>query len=615
MKVKVSIISKDNNYTISSTEKFPSFIAYSMDFYGFKNHSEKESLYEINNEKIDIRKVIEFFKEHEIETVLCDQTKKFINLAKEKEYEFIKNINFLNEIKNNPAGQDFNDFCNFTETLNRKLKDHQKKSAYHLYKSKNAANLSVPGSGKTSVVLTYYEKLKNEKKVDALFIIGPKSCFNSWEDEFQDTLGRHSNLTILGPVLEKRMAIYHSLLRSELYVCHFQIVSSDIERLKKLFTHYKFLLVIDEAHYIKKIDGKWSKAALELSDYSKHKVILTGTPMPNAFKDYFNYLDFLYGKNEIISKKEKSQIELYMSEGKKEEAIILLKEKISPFYKRVTKKNLNLSKQNFKVILIKMNPIENQIYQAILTRIRFFEKNNFIKNIELIQNIHKARTIRLMQACSYVKALLKAIPEEYDIVSEEENLVADIDLQKLISTYDTYEKPAKLIKLKSLVKDLVSSKKKVLIWSTHLASIDLIFNEIRSENINIKQITGNIEDDERKIITRDFNNPNSTLQVIIATPQSSSESISLHKDCQNAIYYDLNFNAAQFLQSLDRIHRVGGSEEKEVNYYFLHYENSIDTKIYKRVFEKADLQMQVIEDDNLIFSLPDEDENYQELYM
>ena len=103
-----------------------------MDFYGFKNHSEKESLYEINNEKIDIRKVIEFFKEHEIETVLCDQTKKFINLAKEKEYEFIKNINFLNEIKNNPAGKDFNDFCNFTETLNRKLKDITEYNYRHL---------------------------------------------------------------------------------------------------------------------------------------------------------------------------------------------------------------------------------------------------------------------------------------------------------------------------------------------------------------------------------------------------------------------------------------------------------------------------------------------------
>ena len=184
-----------------------------------------------------------------------------------------------------------------------------------------------------------------------------------------------------------------------------------------------------------------------------------------------------------------------------------------------------------------------------------------------------------------------------------ENLVDDIDLQKLIRTYDENEKPAKLLKLKHLVKELVSNKKKVLIWSTHRATIDLVFNELKIERINIKQITGSTEDDERKIIKKEFNNPSSALQAIIATPQSSAESISLHKDCQNAIYYDLNFNAAQFIQSLDRIHRVGGSEEKEVNYNFLHYEDSIDIKIYKRVFEKADLQMQVIEDDSSIFSI------------
>lgn len=321
MKVKASINLKENNYIVSSEDKFPSFVKYSIDFYGFKNQEGNENVYEINNEKIDIRKIIEFFKEHEIEVSLCDKTKEIINIIKEKEIAFSKNINFLNQIKNNPSGQDYDNFCNFTETLNRKLKDHQKESAYHLYKSKNAANLSVPGSGKTSVVLAYYEKLKEEKKVDAIFVIGPKSCFYSWEDEFKDTLGRESNLTVLGPILEKRMATYHSLLKNELYVCHFQIVASDIEYLKKFFSHNKFLLVIDEAHYIKKIDGKWSNAALELSNYCKHKVILTGTPMPNAFRDYFNYVDFLYGKDEIISKKEKSQIELYMSDGKKEEAI------------------------------------------------------------------------------------------------------------------------------------------------------------------------------------------------------------------------------------------------------------------------------------------------------
>ena len=119
---------------------------------------------------------------------------------------------------------------------------------------------------------------------------------------------------------------------------------------------------------------------------------------------------------------------------------------------------------------------------------------------------------------------------------------------------------------------------------------------------------------ERKKIQIEFNNPSSALQAIIATPQSCSESISLHKDCQNAIYYDINYNAAEFLQSLDRIHRVGGSETKPVYYNFLHYQNTVDIKVYNKVFEKANRQMKVIENDNLIFSIPDDDEDYEELY-
>ena len=616
MKLKASIVLNNNKFSITSEKKFPDFIEYTIGFYGFKNKDGSNTIFETSSEKIDIRNIKIFLEENEIDLSLCDKTLKSISKLEESELSFEKNIKFLNNIKDNPSGQDYDDFCTFAETLNRKLEKHQKESAYHLYNSTSAANLSVPGSGKTSVVLAYYEKLKKEKKVDAIFVIGPKSCFHTWKDEFKITLGRDSNLKILGPVLEKRMATYHSLLKNELYACHFGTIARDIEHLKKFFSYSKFLLVIDEAHYIKKIDGIWSNAALDLSPFSKHKVILTGTPMPNAFRDYFNYVDFLYGKDEIISKEEKSQIEFYMDEGKKDEAILLLKEKIYPFYKRITKKDLNLSKQNFlNPVLIKMNPIENDIHQAILTRIRYFEKNNFIKNIEFMQNIHKARTIRLMQACSYVKPLLNAIPAEYNIPKEKENLLTDIDLRKMIETYDEKEKPAKLLKLKSLVKNLILNKKKVLIWTTHIGSMKLIFNEMRSENINIKMLFGETDDDEKEIIKKEFNNPSSSLQAIVATPQSSAESISLHKDCQNAIYYDLNFNAAQFVQSLDRIHRVGGSEEKEVNYTFLQYEESIDVKIYKRVFEKADLQMQVIEDDNLIFSLPDEDENYQDLYM
>ena len=64
---------------------------------------------------------------------------------------------------------------------------------------------------------------------------------------------------------------------------------------------------------------------------------------------------------------------------------------------------------------------------------------------------------------------------------------------------------------------------------------------------------------------------------------------------------------------MDRIHRVGGSETKPVFYDFLQYENTIDENIYKRVFEKANRQMKVIEEDNLIFDINQED-NIESLY-
>ena len=54
-----------------------------------------------------------------------------------------------------------------------------------------------------------------------------------------------------------------------------------------------------------------------------------------------------------------------------DDATRLINSKIYPFYTRVTKKELKLSKPNFlKPYKIKMNPIENKIHTAIITKIK-----------------------------------------------------------------------------------------------------------------------------------------------------------------------------------------------------------------------------------------------------
>ena len=603
---------KDKKFSLITEEKLPTTTKLQIKFFGFNPKDESNFNFESKKNDINIEELIKFFKDNSYSYTLCDNTQKILNDKSEKDISFKEKIKKLEEIRDNPNNENFLNFYKKIDFLQRELKDHQKKSLFHLFNSDCAANFSVPGSGKTSVVLAFYEYLKLQNKIDSIFLIGPKNCYLSWKREFKLNLNRDPKLKILDENKIIRKKIYEGGSRSEIFACHFSTVSNDLSYLKEFFLTKKFLLVIDEAHNIKKIGGLWSRSILELRYLSKYKIILTGTPMPQDFKDFYNYFDFLYPDYEIINSRQKAQIEVFIENKNFDQAADLINEKIYPFYTRVTKKQLGLSKPNFiKPYLVKMNPIEDKIHKAIITKIKFYSKSDYLKNIELIKKIQRARMIRLRQTCSYVKNLITAIPP--DLRSGDENLLDDQNLQNLIAKYDLNEKPAKIEHLKKICQSLIKKNEKILIWSTHLKTINLIYKELEKDGINVKVITGKTKLDERESISDEFNNELSSLNVLVAIPQACSESISLHKACHNAVYYDMNYNTSEFLQSLDRIHRVGGSEKTPVYYHFLHYENSIDTKVYERVFEKANRQMQVIESDNLTFSHP-EDEDWDNLY-
>jgi hypothetical protein len=57
--------------------------------------------------------------------------------------------------------------------------------------------------------------------------------------------------------------------------------------------------------------------------------------------------------------------------------------------------------------------------------------------------------------------------------------------------------------------------------------------------------------------------------VLVTNPASTSESISLHQSCHNAIYLDRTYDCALFLQSIDRIHRLGLPPEQSVEIHIV----------------------------------------------
>ena len=58
------------------------------------------------------------------------------------------------------------------------------------------------------------------------------------------------------------------------------------------------------------------------------------------------------------------------------------------------------------------------------------------------------------------------------------------------------------------------------------------------------------------------------------------------KVCSNAIYLERNYNGAQFMQSMDRIHRLGMKQDTKVVYHCIIGKRTIDEKIDERLWEK-----------------------------
>jgi SNF2 family DNA or RNA helicase len=199
------------------------------------------------------------------------------------------------------------------------------------------------------------------------------------------------------------------------------------------------------------------------------------------------------------------------------------------------------------------------------------------------------------------------------VVSEySEDLIAGrLSLADTVRHYDELESPAKLEILLRLVKDLRKQDEKVVVWSNFVETLKLICGRLRAAGHGVHLIYGAIptefstSDDEltREKMIADFVSRSSGIDVLVANPAACAESISLHKECSHAIYYDLSYNCGQYLQSTDRIHRVGGSENKIAHYHFLQYVDTIEKDILRNIKRKAANMSAVIDQDYPIYSL------------
>lgn len=532
-------------------------------------------------------------------------------LEEEKFDEFAEKARLIRD--NHCDKAEFQDFVDsVSKNLpNRSLYELQLLSAYHLAFSQNACNFSVPGAGKTSVVYGAFAYLSNlspdnKKYVDKLLIISPLSAFGPWELEYEECFGEKPSTKRLNgkvPVEEKKQYLY-SLTPAKITLLSYASVTSLKDELTYFLRNNKVMVVLDEAHKIKNTNGGiTAQGVLDIATFCSSRVVLTGTPAPNGYEDLYNLYKFIWPTKKVIP------YEVYqlkdMSRADSDPRVDNLLRCIEPFFIRVKKSDLGIPPATeHEPIIVPMGETQRRIYDVIEKRYMsdiVSSKDNWFR-----QDLVKARLLRMMQAATNPNLLTIPLKNfaslegfDSDAETEDSSLIADV-LQ-----YSANETPAKFIKAKEIIEDIISGGGKVVVWAIYINNI-LDFEEYLLKcGIPCKTLygatpvaTGDEDEDEvetREKIIAEFHKPDSAFKVIIANPFAVSESISLHKACHNAIYMERSFNAAHFIQSKDRIHRYGLKPGTVTNYYYLLSEDSVDEVIHSRLIEKETRLRDIIE--------------------
>lgn len=559
------------------------------------------------------RKIIEKFKEYVNEEKnkgnfsyisIANHFKEYMykkDFKINQRYELGKCIKEENLIDSKEITESFNEFQKvLIKTMERRLKPKQLWNAFHIAKMKKSANFSVPGAGKTTIVYGAYAYLEHMNLVNKLVVIGPKSSFVSWKKEFILNFGDKKKLNVCDIQSISKKELIEKATNANLILINYESLPSLTKELKYILKE-NTMLVFDEVHKIKGIGKVRSEIAIDISDKSNYKVVLTGTPIPNGYEDIYNMLNILYKDeyNDFFGFSPR-----FLRNAKEKDAIEINK-MIYPFFCRTNKKELNVPEpEEDKIIISNVSDDEKKLFNCLKQK---YKSNPFTYYIRMMQAMSNPELLLSDLDNFEIDSLfIDDMDENYFEKQIESELVEDIksikdkDIIELIKKIQNTDKFNKGI---SLVEELVKENKSVLVWGIFTSTLEKIKSKLDNLNIKSNIIYGNISNlKEREKIINEF--LTGEIEVLIANPNTLAESVSLHSICHDAIYFEYSFNYTHMAQSRDRINRLGLKENDYTRYYYLmcgnyDFKTSVDSIIYYRLQEKQELMFQAIENGEL----------------
>jgi SNF2 family DNA or RNA helicase len=462
------------------------------------------------------------------------------------------------------------------------LTDFQRRDLAKLLSLRHGANFSVPGAGKTRVALAVFQALRRSGDVARILIVGPKSSYEAWQDENALCFSEPLRMVVFGD---------ESPSGAEVLIVNYERLSGALNTLSRWISDVPSLLILDEAHRMKLgPDGVYGAACMALGPRARRRLILTGTPAPNGSRDLENLLGFVWpgqGRRAVTAA---------VAGGNLSQASQVLK----PLFTRTTKEELGLKPVVPKQVLLDLPPLHREIYDALVGQ---YSARASASQDDL-QTLGRILVYLIMAAIS--PTLLTVGTTRYDPIPYQVPplpIPDDSPLLDLMRDLPSYELSPKYQETLAIVRSNAELGKKTLVWSTFIRSLNTLNSMLAPFNPAV--VHGGVADRESEIAR--FRSRDSGCMVLLSNPATLGEGISLHHDCHDAVYVDRDFAAGRYLQSIDRINRLGLDPNTDTNVTVLVSKGTIDEVINVRLAAKLDFMGSIL-DDPAVRQLGDLDE-------
>jgi SNF2-related domain len=455
----------------------------------------------------------------------------------------------------------------------RPLRDHQIAGVIHGLTVGNPANFSVPGAGKTATTLALASVHHQAGTIDSLIVVGPLSSFRPWEHESAAATPWLRPQRIRGTPAVRRLH-YRQIQANDLVIISYPTAATDQRQLIAVCNRLSVMLVVDESHRVKRFrGGTWAPALVEIAKHARVRVVLSGTPMPQSGRDLYSQFNILWPGRELTGPRDPFAVEV-------RDHLDRILNRVLPFVSRTPKSALGLRPPTIRYHNVGLDGIQEEIYRLVAANLRRRVEAAGEGDRARLDALRRGRPIRLLQAATNPE-LLRRIDPGLPIP----RIDAAPTLLDRLDAYDVERTPPiKNLYAIDLLTDIVAQQRKAVVWGSFILNLDSFSALARARlGVPVFQVDGRVptNDDStsdgydsidvpetrERVISRFLDHKGAAL--LVANPASCSESISLHTACHTAVYLDRTYDCAQWLQSIDRIHRLGLPKDAEVEVHVL----------------------------------------------